>query len=449
MSMYLDMFKNQQNITISKDNFLDILNNHINNLNVPSQLKFIIRYVVLSKFNKDKVNNYMKKMLSRLFDTVEFAEYFRRIKFSKISHIQFSNRYIVLTYIAPSNWFDSGVLNHYVIGLMDNNKLFIHKVEHGGVVEYKDDGTIRLMQSDDSKMLSTIKDLFLYATDCELEECGVCIHGRHRVQGDVMFNVNSLTLDRIIYDQIYYQLSLMVRDYIARQIVNIFIKYNVSARLTIIDGEPAVIIEVPKVSITTKAKLFKIITKLLIESLNLEYFTNNKLHIKGDVDWYNNDSITISDSTLCATCWDVEIKIDYRQIYYTNSANFIIRPYVKADEFNVFHKVMEYAVAEYEKLYGEYEYEYGRHKIKYQGYPNVFTFTYNDPILGNLQFNITLPENTIVVKGQLLITHPEHKPFFYMFNIVHYITVESIRNDAEYRLNLHRLMHLANKGDKQ
>ncbi len=441
---------------VTKSTIITFLN-YVDTADIPDQLKYIIRYAVMSKLGY-KIDRSVKRIIDRLFDRKEFAQYFRRIKFKAITNIYFGNRYVVMAYPSPpyriyeytNSRTITGDANFYIVGLMSNNKLFIHKTERHGLIDVEESqlhDTVIAVHHNEDIITQLVKAELGYDSDCEYEECDTSIGFGGRVQGDVVLQeIGTLKpIEHAITDSILPQFTTIVQDYIARQILKIFTNNNITARLTVIEHSPAVTIEIPKTKDTTLGKIINVISNLIVNNLNIGYLFENKLRIQA----LYIDGAVIDDRVEIYTEWGVKIEVEYRQIYGTSMANIVIRIRVNPMKSPLFKKIIEYAEAKYKEEYGEYEYDYGRHHIKYQGYPNATVITYDDPMLGRLQFNITIPEDTLIVKGQLLMTHPEHQPFFFNFKDVTEIVLRTIRNDAEYRLNLHRLINMAKNGGKK
>ncbi|GAB6943346.1 hypothetical protein [Vulcanisaeta sp. JCM 14467] len=109
---------------------------------------------------------------------------------------------------------------------------------------------------------------------------------------------------------------------------------------------------------------------------------------------------------------------------------------------SIYHSVVDAVAREYVKYEGEYQLSFGRHVIRYVGWPQSASMFVDTPI-GKLLINVAFPATQFIAR-EVMITHPEHKPFYYRFNEPMRIEVYSINNRAVDLENYYALTKLLN-----
>ncbi|MEM4958722.1 MAG: hypothetical protein QXX12_02480 [Nanopusillaceae archaeon] len=323
--------------------------------------------------------------------------------------------------------------NYYVLGFdKTTNKYFINKIEIS-----------------DGWLIKSDKDVFklmYYDYDCDIENINVIsADGRYRVQGDLVIvsrpDVDYIT--RIIHS-IKARLHTTLEDIIISRIVNLIVS---EMNLDVMINFNHVIIRVDdkKLKRYTIEQLRDVLINKLFELLN-EY---KEILFNDIISFLSNNTINTESLSFNKTNHDITIECELMKIILSINIDDMINGMYNVDisistNFN-FDNIVNNVLNSLE--FRTFETMFGRHKLVFE---NVIPNNLQVKIKLNLRERecIILDINTlnmILVRGKIIIMHPEHGTKEIVLDTIKAVSIDSVRNDLDRETNAYTLLSLLKK----
>ena len=409
---------------------IDLTNiNVINRYPIPDAFKCVIRYVVNKKYT-GKGYKPCEILLRQAFDGEIQFRVFRTIPVKHLYKIIFNDKYVLLLTYMPHyrkrcysdncEKINSYTVIGFLIGLMSNDKLFIHQVVNDfrwadGYESLPPDKDVLL---DYRPSINELHDYFFsplgYHHDIELDPDVVnALNSGNwtivRVQGDITLMIEETNIPVIITNRIINQLQRIALLYTARRIQELLLDYGITSAIN------NVTVEIPMWKIPRdhdrriefENKLLEFIRDLLRQDGTV-YSLFGELPIRVELPWRGeNNVIRIS----------ADIPFNYP---------FTDTPFYK--------EIHELVTKEFLSRKDKYTIRFGRHEINYIGYPQHLSIIYDHDIIGRIMINVDFAENEFIA-NEVLLTHPEHEAFYWKWDVPRHITVGNVTNMSVNREN--------------
>mgnify|MGYP001772951485 CR=1 FL=1 len=418
---------------------VDLTNIHVVDMYpIPDTLKCVIRYAIAKKYGVE--NKPCEILLKQSFDNEIQFRVFKSIPVKHLYKIMFNGYYVhLLTFLthhnrclfhAKCNNVVSYTTLDFIIGMMSNNKLFVHLVSTD--YHFARDGADSLPSDKDVQLefMTSLKDLrefffyYLgYHRDIELDpEAPLSLQGSNegldvRVQGDITMSIQSVDINALIANMIRQQIEHVALFYVARRLQDALLDYGITS-----ESEPdGTSIRIPLWKIPRKPDLRDSFADKLSD------FIMDLIRRDNTITKLFGDSLIVNVN--------LPLHRDEHMIWVFPGFAYE-KPVVNTPFFREVHDIV---VKEFLSRKDKYTIRFGRHEINYIGYPQHLSVIFDHSVIGRIMINVDFSANVFIAE-EILMTHKEHEPFYWKWNTPKMIRIGNVNNQSINRENYFAIM---------
>ena len=416
-------------------------------------LNTVLQYVLKRK-RKEKISESERRRLREIFQSYAMYKAFIELRFDNLYRIAISQNYIVVSMTTYNRYGERVGVTHYVLGLNpENKKVFIEKVGFAptpGTLKYNKELDIEVNITTDKDIQNSA---FGYDYDSDLDIIWK-LDGTIRIQGDLLLSVLRQGDERY-FDQLTYtiadRLAEITAQFIASRIAEVLQSYGLNTHteergITV----PGVR---PYIDENEEEKIHKTFRKILLlhlpdilhpveEEFGLAIMSMEDKLNKGT--WHRGSSLRITayfdDFNYIAIDIWISRPSGWGEVYGT--VNIDIETAIVSLLVRRAREIVEEIEKDLE--FSDTTVNVGRHRVYMKARPTEVIV--RTRFLGR-QRTLFINRLPLVVKGEVIFEHPEHRTKRVTFTEPRVIEIGTIEGDRAFqeRLNKYTLDELIKK----